>query len=133
MAGVFKVDGVAFTRAVVDKPKRKFKVIDGENAGRLMKIAKMDRDVLGTFYNYTVTIDASFMTQTDYDNLYDILSAPVNSHQLEIPYAQSTLVFEAYVTDGDDELLGIRADKNYWGNLVVNFIAMEPQRRPSNG
>ena len=127
----FKVDGIEFTKAVVDKPKRSFQILDGENAGRLIRIAKMERDVLGTFYNYNMTIDSRFMTREEYDTLYDLLSAPDDSHMIEIPYAQGTWVYEAYVTNGTDELIGIRNGVNIWGNLSINFIAMEPQRRPA--
>ena len=128
----FKVDGIEFTKAVVDKPKRSFQILDGENAGRLIRIAKMERDVLGTFYNYNMTIDSRFMTREEYDTLYDLLSAPDDYHMIEIPFAQGTWVYEAYVTNGTDELIGIRNGVNIWGNLSINFIAMEPQRRPAS-
>ncbi|MBO5179269.1 MAG: hypothetical protein J6B87_02860 [Clostridia bacterium] len=128
---MFKVDGIEFTKAVVDKPKRSFQIMDGENAGRLIRIAKMERDVLGTFYNYNLNIDSRFMTPTEYDELYELLSAPVPSHTIEIPYGQTILVYKAYVTNGTDELIGIRNGVNMWANLSINFIAMEPQRRPA--
>ena len=128
----FKVDGIEFTKAVVDKPKRSFQILDGENAGRQILTAKMERDVLGTFYNYSMNIDSRFMTREEYDVLYELLSAPVDSHVIEVPYAQETLIFEAYVTNGSDELVAIRNDKNLWANLQINFIAMEPQRRPAS-
>lgn len=126
----FKVDGIEFTKAVVDKPKRSFQILDGENAGRQILTARMERDVLGTFYNYSMNIDSRFMTKEEYDTLYELLSSPVDSHLIEVPYAQETLIFEAYVTNGTDELQGIRNYTNVWANLSVNFIAMEPQRRP---
>ena len=131
MAGVFKIDGVAFTRAVVDKPKRTFTILDGENAGRQLLTAKMERDVLGTFYNYNLKIDSSFMTQEEYDNLFDILSAPVDSHTIEVPYGQSTLVYEAYVSKGSDELTKIDEEGNHWSELTIDFVAMSPQRTPN--
>lgn len=128
----FKVDGIEFTRAVVDKPKRSFQILDGENAGRQILTAKMERDVLGTFYNYSMNIDSSFMSKEEYDTLYELLSAPVDSHIIEVPYGQSTLVYEAYITSGSDGLLAIRNGVNLWGNLSINFVAMAPQRRPTS-
>lgn len=128
----FKVDGIEFTKAVVDKPKRSFQILDGENAGRQILTAKMERDVLGTFYNYSMNIDSRFMSKEEYDTLYELLSSPVDSHQIEVPYGQDTLVFEAYVTNGTDEMIGIRNNANNWANLSINFIAMEPQRRPAS-
>lgn len=131
MTGKFKVDNIEFTKAVVDKPKRSFNIVDGDNAGRLLITAKMDRDVLGTLYNYSLKIDSSFMTEEEYDALYELLSAPVDSHIIEVPYGQTTLVYEAYVTAGTDELILIKDGKNYWEGLTINFVAMEPQRRPA--
>ena len=128
---MLKIDGIEFTKAVVDKPKRTFQILDGENAGRQILTARMERDILGTFYNYSMNIDGRFMSKKEYDTLYDLLSAPVDSHTIEVPYAQETLVFEAYVTNGTDELQGIRNNSNVWANLSINFIAMEPQRRPA--
>lgn len=127
---MFKVDGIEFTKAIVDKPKRSFQILDGENAGRQILTAKMERDVLGTFYNYSMNIDSRFMSKEEYDQLYYLLSAPVDSHIIEVPFGQETLVYEAYVTNGTDELVNIRNKVNNWANLSINFIAMEPQRRP---
>lgn len=128
---MFKIDGIEFTKGVIPKVKRNFQITDGENAGRLIITAKMERDIIGTFYNYTMTIDSRFMSAEEYDELYDILSAPVDSHIIEIPYGQTTLIYEAYVTNGSDELVIINNKKNKWANLQFNFIAMEPQRRPA--
>ena len=46
-----------------------------------------------------------------------------------MPYAQSTLEFHAYVTQGKDVLNRIDPDGTvHWKQLSVNFIAMEPER-----
>lgn len=127
----FKIDGIEFTNAVVSNPERSFSITDGENAGRLIATAKMERDILGTFYNYTITVDHSFMSDEEYSEFYELISAPVDSHTLEVPYNNETLVFEAYITSGKDKLLGIRKNKNIWSELSLSFVAMAPQRRPS--
>lgn len=126
-----KIDGIEFTKAVVGEIKRTFQILDGENAGRQIITAKMERDILGTFYNYSLDIDSSFLTKEEYAQLYQVLSAPVDSHEIEVPYNQSTLVFEAYITNGSDELYRIDNEGNHWSKLAINFIAMEPQRRPN--
>lgn len=128
---MFKVDGIEFAKAVVDKPERSFQIMDGENAGRQIITYKMERDIIGTFYNYTMNIDSRFMTPEEYDELYDLLSAPVPSHIIEIPYGQTIWVYEAYVTSGKDKLSKIENGRNFWEGLTINFVAMEPQRRAS--
>lgn len=123
------MDGVEYPNIHVVSIKRSFQVLDGENAGRVMT-GEMDRDIIGTYYNYSCEIDASAADRAEYDRFYDAISAPVDSHEITMPFAQATLTFSAYVTNGEDELLSMFED-NEWGNLSFNFIAMAPQRRPA--
>lgn len=123
--GVFVIDGVDL-RLWVSELTRSFAVTDSENSGRLQN-HKMHRDIIGTFYNYTLKIDPDKSSRTDYDVFYEIITAPVESHKLIFPYGQSMLEFEAYVTSGSDNLkIG---DENEWSGLSINFTAIEPQRR----
>lgn len=128
--GVFTIDGVDL-RLWVTSLKRKFEVLDTQNSGRLQSY-RMHRDIVGTFYNYTLEIDPDKSNRADYDTFYEIVSSPVESHIMVFPYAQETLEFEAYVTNGEDNLK-IREEGgkkvNKWDGLSLNFIAMEPQRR----
>lgn len=124
------IDGRTFPNIRVMSIKRSFSVLDGENAGRVMTGA-MERDIIGTFYNYGVEIDADGASLAEYDTFYDIISAPVDSHVLIVPYAQTTLSFDAYVTNGEDTLEIMGDNFNRWGGLSFNFIAMSPQRYPT--
>ena len=125
---LIKVDGVAYE--VYDtKITRTFQILDGNNVGRLMN-GKMERDVIGTYYNYTWELTPS--STADYDTLYEILSAPQDSHTITVPYGRnSTKTFEAYVTSGQDELVYSEDGNNYWENLSIQFVATNPERRPS--
>lgn len=123
------LDGVTYSTLHVVSLKRNFTVLDGENAGRVTT-GQMVRDVVGTYYNYSVEIDPDAASRADYDAFYEAISAPVDSHTLVVPYAQTTLTFEAYVTQGSDELVLMEDAANRWENLSFNFIAMAPQRMP---
>lgn len=125
-----RVDGVAYPNLHVSSLKRSFSVLDGPNAGRVMSY-DMVRDIGGTFYNYSMTFDPCQSDPEEYDAFYEVISAPVDFHTIEVPYAQGTLVFKAYVSNGEDELMVMFGDLNAWDNLSVNFIAMSPQRRPA--
>lgn len=128
--GLFSVDGVSYgVRVPVGGLKRSFKVLDGDNAGRLLNAA-MTRDVLGTFYNYTLTINRDSASLEEYDQLFQTISSPVDYHIVSFPYGQDYLTFHAYITDGNDSLSRRRDGKQYWNDLTINFVAMEPQRRP---
>ncbi len=128
---VFSVDGVEYPGVFVKSPiHRSFNVLDGENAGRTMD-GRMQRDIIGTYYTYRLEFDASLSDPEEYDALFEALSAPVDSHIISVPYGQGSLTFEAYVANGEDDLSRIYRDESKkWDNLTVNFVAMEPQRRP---
>lgn len=130
---VFSVDGVEYPGVFVKSPiHRSFNVLDGENAGRTMD-GRMQRDIIGTYYTYRLEFDASLSDPEEYDALFEALSAPVDSHIISAPYGQGSLTFEAYVANGEDDLSRIYRDESKkWDNLTVNFVAMEPQRRPAS-
>lgn len=120
------VDNVQYD-VLVSGLSRSFQVLDGDNAGRTLS-GRMVRDVIGTYYNYEMQIRPIVGKYSDYDDLYQVLSAPVDSHSVVLPYGQSTLSFEAYVTSGQDSLIRKKTSETYWNGLSVQFIAMEPQR-----
>lgn len=130
---VFSVDGVEYPGVCVKSPiHRSFNVLDGENAGRTMD-GRMQRDIIGTYYTYRMEFDTSLSSLDAYDALFETLSAPVDSHTITVPYGQDILTFEAYVANGEDDLSHIYRDESRkWDNLAVNFVAMEPVRRPAS-
>lgn len=126
---IFTVDGVEYDVDVM-KLSRKAKVTDTDNSGRTLD-GVMHRDIIGTYYNYTLEVQAKYGKHQDYDRLYDVVSAPKDSHDFVIPYGQETLSFKAYVTTAEDSMIR-RNDVNLWGyedTLKLDFVAMEPQRR----
>lgn len=131
MSSPFTLDGVKYNVFVPgDGIRRSGQVLDGDAAGRSMVSAAMIRDIKGTFYNYTIQIDTSQTAVDEYDRLFEVLTAPVDSHTLTVPYGQGTMTFQAYVTSAEDTLRTMDNGVNIWGGLSVNFIAMKPQRKP---
>lgn len=129
---VFLLDGKAYNVQVeADSLERTFNVTDTDQSGRTLDYA-MDRDIIGTFYNYTLKVYPELTDPESYDAFYNAISDPqYDSHEMTFPYGQETLTFRAYVTQGKDKLL-IRKGKNIWGwkdGLSLTFTAMEPQRR----
>lgn len=129
MRSALSLDGKAYYNLHVVSCKRSFSVLDGDNAGRVMTGA-MTRDIVGTFYNYRLEIDPVSSDLAEYDAFYENISAPVDSHVLTVPYAQSVLTFDAYVANGEDELVSRYGDRSEWQNLSINFVAMKPKRVP---
>lgn len=130
MTSVLSLDGKGYPNLHVVSLKRSFSVLDGDNAGRVMTGA-MKRDIIGTYYNYSMEIDPVSSDLAEYDEFYEAISSPVDSHVLTVPYAQTTLTFDAYVANGEDKLVSKYNGRNEWQNLAVNFVAMKPKRTPA--
>ncbi len=129
MDAVFTLDGIRYNVTVpAGGIKRSASVLDGDNAGRV-KSGRMIRDIIGTYYNYTIQIETSRLDVASYDRLYESITAPVDSHIVIVPYGQSTLRFEGYISNAEDSIRTIDNGTNFWGGLSINIIAMEPQRR----
>lgn len=131
MKQVFLLDGKTYNVEVeANSLERSFAVTDTEQSGRTMDYS-MNRDIIGTFYNYSMKIYPKAGDLEAYDAFYDAISDPsYESHEMTFPYGQETLTFQAYVSQGKDKLR-IRNGKNIWGmdGLSLTFTAMEPQRR----
>lgn len=127
---VFSVDGRTYNVAVPQGGlKRSASALDGSNAGRLMS-GRMVRDLIGVYYNYSLTVNTKDLDVEEYDAMYQVITAPVDYHIITVPYGQSALTFQAYIANADDELLKMTRGWNRWGTLSFNFVAMEPQRTP---
>lgn len=124
----FLMDGREYNIHVV-KMTRKFSVLDTEMTGRTHD-GRMFRDVIGTFYNYSMTVRTNSTHSSDMDDFWDTISQPVESHVCEFPYNQRTLAQRMYVTNGEQPLLQITQTENEWGEITVNYIAMDPEVVP---
>ena len=130
MSTALIVDGIEYPGVHIVSLKRNFQVLDGENAGRNMT-GGMIRDIVGTYYNYSVELDTDAASADEYNTFYEVITAPQDSHEITVPYGAELMVFDAYVSSGSDELISRYDGVNRWGGLAFNFIAMEPQRRPA--
>ena len=127
MQTVFTIDGKSYNVSVTDL-QRKASVLDGENAGRVM--SGLIR-IIGTYYNYSMTLDTRSLDFADYDALYELLTAPVDCHSITVPSGQGTATFDAYISNADDVLNRMDGSRNLWGDLQINFVAMAPKRYPT--
>lgn len=128
MSALFLLDGKAYDVFVpTEGLKRSFQVLDGENTGRTLA-GVMFRDIIGTYYNYEVTILPRNGNLQAYDSFYEVISAPTEFHTMTFPYGQETLTFQAYVASGQDAIKRISNGKTYWTGLSLQFVAKKPQR-----
>lgn len=130
MQQVFTLDGRAYNVRVMSLT-RSFEVLDGENTGRTISDGAMFRDIIGTYYNYEMEIDCSKLSPTDYDDLWEALSAPVDWHTVSFPYGRAgMLTQQMYVSSGSDQLQRVENGINFWAGLKIKYIAMQARRVP---
>lgn len=124
----FTCDGVGYNM-LVKSLSRSSSILDGDEAGRIMS-GHMERDIIGSYYNYSATIQAMTQYPEEYDSFYEAVTSPIDSHTFIFPYGQSSLTLEAYVANVSDKLLRVKDSYYYWGNMSLNFIAMSAARTP---
>lgn len=130
MQDLVKIAGRYFD-VYITSLKRVHEITDGENAGRTMPPrVLMIRDITGTFIPYTIGFETKKLSPGEYDALVAVLVQPVDSIPITVPYGQSSISFDAYVTKVEDELLSNINGVRRWGNLTVTFTPMEPNIRP---
>jgi hypothetical protein len=131
MGVLITVDGVDYNvRFPAGGIKRRGRIADGPNAGK-SRAGGAILDTLGTFYDYTLRFLRDGYNVEEYDALYEVLTDPtVREHSFSLPYGQTTLTFDAYVTAVDDDLSKQKNGVNYWSGMSVEVLMLEPQRTP---
>lgn len=87
----------------------------------------LERELIGVYFNYKLQLGPG-IDRTEYARLWDKLTEPVEFHEVTVPDEDGDYTFTAYFSNVTDELLRKVAEKNYWKNLTVNFIAKKPAR-----
>lgn len=124
------MDGITYrVRVVYDSMERSFELVEGPNAGTMLS-GRHERDLLGTEYGYAMAVEPDPAYPEDYDSFYEALTAPVDTHQIELPYGQTTIKYEAMILRGRDTYAGHLGNKNRWRGLTVEYEPVEPQRTP---
>lgn len=122
------VDGVEYrVRVVYESLSRSFSIVEGPNGGTAIT-ARAIRDIIGTKYAYEMNIEPDPRYPEDYDAFYETISAPVESHIVEMPYGNGSMKFEAMIVSGEDTYAGILVNRNAWKGLRVQFKPILPQR-----
>ena len=124
----FLLDGVAYN-VIVSKLTRKFSIQDTSKTGRTQS-GNMYRDVIGTFYNYSMTVEQRGDDAASLDAFWEAISQPVDSHVCVFPYGQKTLTQRMYITSGEQDIVSRTPERTDWGILNVSFIAMSPKVVP---
>lgn len=125
MSNLFKINDNTFDVGVV-KITRKPK-IDRTELGTTLDGVKHYK-TNGTYYDYEITLNTRHMNVAEYDRLYEILTAPVDSYMVTVPYGQSEKSFKAIISAGNDNILQNFSTLRKWGSLKITIEALEPER-----
>lgn len=128
----FKIDGKSY-KVLVTAIEESFNILYSENTGRTMSQgARMVLDPLGVFFGHKVTVKRRQGHEAEFDALYDYVSIPrYNGVSVEIVHNQTTLKYDAYISNGTRRLQQITKDDVVkWGELQLNIVPMEAQILP---
>lgn len=122
------MDGVSYDVQIsFPSIQRSFNIPQGNNQGKNLAYGDID-DIFGTEYGYSFAVEANPNNAADYDSFYEAISAPIGFHTITMPYAQSTITFQAKITSGTDVYHGLIGGVHRWKQLTVNFRPVQPQR-----
>lgn len=124
---MFTIDGKEYSNVLVSAIDRISTIREGSNSGYVLS-GQYRRDIQGEYVSYTVTLDQNAQDTAEYDELFETLSAPVESHTVTFPYGQTTYTFVAMIDEVSDSLISMTDDFNGWGGLSFTFTATRPKR-----
>jgi hypothetical protein len=127
---VFRVDGIDYSNVVIVGVERTAEIRDTELSG-IMTDGSYHRDLFGTYYNYTINLVVIKGKEAEYAALYQVLTAPVESHSVTVPYNNTIVTFTAYVKTVSDSLYRKSSNISVWKDITVDFIDVSPMRLPT--
>ena len=128
MAYTLTVDGDAYPHIGVSNMTRSASIMEDGNSGWTLN-GVYQRSIIGTLYNYSFTLyQLGEAYAEEYDELYQLLTAPQASHTFVLPYGQSTITITGYITGTSDVMRWDEATGRLWGALAVSVQAKQPSR-----
>ena len=125
MAKVIVIDDKAYAVRITEL-KRTADILD-KYAERDEK-GELHREVIGTYYNYQLKIGVKMGERELYNELFDVLSAPVDCHDVELPHDH--VKFKGYFSSISDNIKLVDDDGFDCNGLSCKLTAMKPRRTP---
>ena len=121
----FLMDGISYNVQVMSL-KRSFEIKEAI-AAKYTQSGDIYRDLVGTYYNYTITVRERNGDREALDAFWDAISKAVISHECVFPYNQATLSQKMYIKTGTQDIGRLYEDGANWKDITVQFIAKEPK------
>lgn len=108
--------------------KRTANIMEDGNGGWTLN-GQYQRGIIGTLYNYSFNLyQQPNGYESEYDEVYEILTEPTNTHTIRLPYGQETIDLTVYITTVSDGLVWEDETGRLWGAMQVNCMAQAPSR-----
>ena len=124
----FILDGETYNVQVMSL-SRSFEIKEAI-AAKLTQSGSIYRDLVGTYYNYQMTVREKNGDREALDAFWETISSPVTSHECTFPYNQSVLSQKMYVKAGSQDINILYEGGAYWRDITVQFFAKEPKVLP---
>lgn len=122
------MDGVTYrVRLIYDTRRRAFELIEGPNAGPALAGNNIYDD-RGTGFSYQMAVEPDPAYMQDYYDFYEAITTPGVTHQITVPYNNTTMTYEAKIRSGSDVDKGLLSGKRVWGGLVIQYDYVSPQK-----
>lgn len=125
MAKVIIIDNKAYAVRITEL-KRTADILD--KYAERDETGELHREVIGTFYNYQLKIGVKMGERDLYNELFDVLSAPVDCHDVELPHDH--VKFKGYFSSISDNIKLVDDDGFDCNGLSCKLTAMKPRRTP---
>ena len=126
MAKHIVIDGKEYEVPIAEL-KRRADILD--KYAHRSEDGNLHREVIGTYYNYELKIGVQYNKEL-YNELFEVLSAPVDSHMVIMP--NDGIQFEGYFSSISDTVLRIEDDGTLYNGLSCKFTATKPRRIPES-
>lgn len=90
-------------------------------------------DVLGTYMKYTVAVAVPFGMEAAINEIYEIVTTPVDGHEFVLPYNGSTITVVGHVKQVSDRYVYMGPNKNYWRGFKFEVVSNHPSKEMSLG
>lgn len=125
---MFTVDGLQWT--ISCDISRSIRVEDSEISGKLLD-GTIFHDVIGTYYDYDVTLTPNPHQMGQYYSLVELLAQPVDGHQFTFPYNGETIQVTAKVENPSDIWVRLPNGGVYWRGMTFKATANHPTHVPT--
>ena len=122
---IWSIDGLEWT--IPCQVERTSEMRASEISGVLLDKSYFN-DVIGTYIKYNISIAVPLNMTQEYENLYDLITQPVESHDFVLPYGQTTVTITGRVTDVSDQYVYIDGQKNYWKGFRFSVLSNHPTK-----